>query len=281
MNSNLAARLISAAVTLPVVFYLLHVGGWWCFGFFVIAGIITLQEYASIVNDDPFERRVTVMIAAVVLSLSMLVERATDAVVLSHGAAVALCIVFTLRTGDMKTTWTRMCTLAFGMVYISLAVGSFYRLRVLGDTLENSVHTTWILIVLLAGWGNDTFAYFAGRAFGKTKLYEKVSPKKTWEGFFGGGIGALAAMFIIRFTVGDTYFGDVTIVDILCIGVPAMALGPLGDLAESLMKRSFNTKDSGGILPGHGGLLDRVDATFFIAPWALFYVTTLRPLLAS
>lgn len=281
MNSNLAARLISAAVTLPVVFYLLHVGGWWCFGFFVIAGIITLQEYTSIVSDDPFERRVTVMIAAVVLSLSMLVERAADAVVLSHGASVALCIVFTLRTGDMKTTWTRMSTLAFGMVYISLAVGSFYRLRVLGNSLENSVHTTWILIVLLAGWGNDTFAYFAGRAFGKTKLYEKVSPKKTWEGFFGGGIGALGAMFLIRFTVGDTYFGDVTVIDILCIGIPAMALGPLGDLAESLMKRSYNTKDSGGILPGHGGLLDRVDATFFIAPWALFYVTTLRPLLAG
>ena len=125
-----------------------------------------------------------------------------------------------------------------------------------------------------------TFAYFAGRAFGKHKLYEKVSPKKTWEGFAGGAIGAVASLFITRALFPDA-FGHFTTLDLLFIGVPAAALAPAGDLAESLLKRNYGVKDSGNTIPGHGGVLDRVDALFFVAPWVLLYATGIRPLLMS
>ena len=129
--------------------------------------------------------------------------------------------------------------------------------------------------MLIATWSNDTAAYFAGRAFGKHKLYERISPKKTWEGFIGGALGSTCVT--VAFVMGcNHWMPSLTYVDALWIGIPAAVLAPLGDLVESLLKRSYNIKDSGGVLPGHGGLLDRVDAVYYVAPWVLFYVHVLR-----
>ena len=194
-------------------------------------------------------------------------------------AFLVIAILFLLRTGDFDTAWPRMAALAIGVVYVALALVAVYRLRGLGDSFAYAwAKPTWVYVVMLATWSNDTFAYFAGRAFGKHKLYEKVSPKKTWEGFAGGAIGAVASLFITRALFPDA-FGHFTTLDLLFIGVPAAALAPAGDLAESLLKRNYGVKDSGNTIPGHGGVLDRVDALFFVAPWVLLYATGIRPLL--
>jgi phosphatidate cytidylyltransferase len=124
----------------------------------------------------------------------------------------------------------------------------------------------WVILAFVVTWANDTFAYFAGRAFGRHKLFERISPKKTWEGFAGGAAGSIAGALVTRALLPDD-LGRLSTAAIIAIGAGGAVLGPLGDLCESMFKRAAGVKDSGWIIPGHGGLLDRIDALLFVAPW--------------
>ena len=127
-----------------------------------------------------------------------------------------------------------------------------------GDGTFNPYIPMGFLIIL---WSNDTGAYLAGRAFGKTKLFERISPNKTWEGFFGGM--ALAVLIALNL---QQYFGSLDKVQWSCVAIVIAVFGTLGDLVESLLKRSLGIKDSGTLLPGHGGILDRFDGLLIAAP---------------
>lgn len=116
-------------------------------------------------------------------------------------------------------------------------------------------------------WANDTGAYLFGRKFGKTKLFERISPKKTWEGTIGGGIFSLTVAWIIA-----NYFELLSLQQWMILSIIVVIFGSLGDLTESLFKRSINVKDSGNILPGHGGILDRFDGVFISAPMVYVYL---------
>jgi len=124
---------------------------------------------------------------------------------------------------------------------------------------------------LLMLWANDTGAYLVGSKLGRIKLFERHSPKKTWEGFIGGIIITAGAAILI-----STYFTELTWQQWVWIGVLISTFGTMGDLVESMFKRSINVKDSGGILPGHGGLLDRFDGLLMAAPivYAYLYFVT-------
>lgn len=131
-------------------------------------------------------------------------------------------------------------------------------------TLTNNFDKQLLLIVLLPIYLNDTLAYVSGRIFGKRPMIPSVSPKKTWEGFIGGLLGAALVMLAILYFVG--YFTTQNALAIVIISALASILATLGDLFESKLKRSIGIKDSGNILPGHGGILDRIDAMLFVAP---------------
>jgi len=120
-----------------------------------------------------------------------------------------------------------------------------------------------VMGLLLLIWTNDTMAYFVGSKLGKTKLFERISPKKTWEGSIGG------ALFTLAIALGLSYvLPEFNRTQWLALGATAAVFGTLGDLVESMLKRSLAIKDSGSLLPGHGGLLDRFDAFFFYLPFA-------------
>ncbi|UCH30709.1 MAG: phosphatidate cytidylyltransferase [Myxococcales bacterium] len=123
----------------------------------------------------------------------------------------------------------------------------------------------WVLLTMVLAWGSDTSAYFVGRKYGKTKLAPRISPKKTLEGSAGGLAASVVGAMIMSF-----FLPGLTALDAIALGVLAGAAGQAGDLMMSVLKRSSGVKDSGGILPGHGGILDRVDALAFTAPatWA-------------
>jgi phosphatidate cytidylyltransferase len=125
-----------------------------------------------------------------------------------------------------------------------------------------------VVLVLLVAWIADTGGYFAGRFLGKSKLYEAVSPKKKWAGAWGGLAGSFAAVAVLKLVAADW----LTWLDVVLIAIPGGILGQMGDLAESLIKRSVGVKDSGSLLPGHGGILDRIDAVLFIAPYVYGYL---------
>jgi phosphatidate cytidylyltransferase len=130
----------------------------------------------------------------------------------------------------------------------------------------------WVLTALAATFANDSGAYFAGRALGRHKLYPAISPAKTVEGAIGGLIACVGALFLAR----ATFFRDLTVADCFLVAIPASILGPIGDLVESMLKRSAGVKDSGRLIPGHGGVLDRVDALLFVGAWVYVYAIHVR-----
>ncbi|MBI1908742.1 MAG: phosphatidate cytidylyltransferase [Deltaproteobacteria bacterium] len=145
-------------------------------------------------------------------------------------------------------------------------LGTFY---VTGFTLyigllrELPMGIFWVLALLVGTWMNDSCAFFVGKGIGRHKLSPRVSPGKTVEGFIGGLLGTAAGLFILRGLFHEPISFQQTILLALIIGF----LGPAGDLAESLIKRSYQVKDSGSLIPGHGGVLDRIDALIFNAPF--------------
>ncbi|MDG2074811.1 MAG: phosphatidate cytidylyltransferase, partial [Polaribacter sp.] len=126
-----------------------------------------------------------------------------------------------------------------------------------------------VICTLIFIWVNDSFAYLVGKNFGKTKLFESVSPKKTIEGFIGGLVFSLIAAFIISKQYENS---NINLLDWMIIGSILSIFGTIGDLIESKFKRQANIKDSGNIMPGHGGLLDRLDSLFFAAPFVYLYL---------
>ncbi len=121
----------------------------------------------------------------------------------------------------------------------------------------------WLLLPMFVIWAGDTGAYFAGRAFGRHKLAPRLSPKKTWEGAVGGACASVLG----GWAAASLFFDGIPFWQVVVIALPAAVLGQVGDLSESLIKRSTGVKDSGRIIYGHGGVLDRVDGLIFAAPY--------------
>ncbi len=151
-----------------------------------------------------------------------------------------------------------------GIIFATVPFSFFHALAYVTNGGYNN-HVPMAFLLML--WANDTGAYLSGRWFGKTKLFERHSPKKTWEGFFGGVLISALVGYVI-----SIYFTALAWNVWVSIAVIIGCVGTLGDLVESMFKRSLNIKDSGGILPGHGGLLDRFDGLLLAAPVVYTYL---------
>jgi len=275
--NNLALRILSAAVLLPPVITAFIVGGWWLRGLVLFAAVVGLFEYGRIVaKDSPRDRAALLIVGGLATCLSLVVSDPIIAILIMQIATMALASMFVLKPDELVTAWKRLCTLSFGVWYVGMSLLCVARLRDLGDSHVGAARGGFILVACTATWANDTCAYFAGRAFGKHKMSPQISPKKTWEGFVGGALGTLAFLVAGRALFPGVFEG-ITYVDMVLVGLPVSFLGPMGDLAESMLKRAYDVKDSGNIIPGHGGILDRVDAVFFVAPWALAYFSAIKP----
>lgn len=168
----------------------------------------------------------------------------------------------------MKSLWNEKDALhevtygSFGLIYCVIP----YAIMVWINDFDfgDGGSSYYLLYLFLIVWTNDTFAYLSGRLFGKTKLFERISPKKTWEGSVGGFLFSILVGVLIGYFTGEEI--AFWVVSSILISISAV----LGDLFESMMKRTVGVKDSGNIMPGHGGILDRFDAAIFAAP--VFYV---------
>ena len=147
--------------------------------------------------------------------------------------------------------------------YLLLSFTFLILLPFVNGVYEQSVILTLIILI----WVNDSFAFFIGKNLGKRKLFESVSPKKTIEGFFGGILFSLITAFIL-----SCFCDFLSLTNLIVISLIASILGTAGDLVESKFKRQANTKDSGNIMPGHGGILDRLDSLLFVAPFVYLYI---------
>lgn len=264
-------RIVSALIALPGALYLIHQGGlpfavlMWA----VVA--ICAHELASMtVPGDRVQAALTVALSLLLL-VGVQTGMASTPAGLAVGAlaVVAVLLVFLFRLGRIETSATRMGFLFLGVAWAGGLGSGIAALR-----LVSVDGAAWVLQACVLAWGSDTGAYFAGRFLGKKKLYETVSPKKTWAGAIGGVVSATLLALLFRHLFGP----EVPWIELAIVAPIGTALGQTGDLCESLLKRSVGVKDSGKIMPGHGGLLDRIDALLFTAPFLLAYAVIGRGL---
>jgi len=263
--SNLAARFLVAVVFVPAILALLYVVP--PIGFYLLtlaAAMVAGYELFGMVSNGDTVARVYGIVAAAAVSLAVWFFGKDPRVYITVLALVPLVgLLFPLaRLGDVQTAGLRSSTFAFGPVYCAMPL-TFLAL------LRRDAHPGWVILALMLAWFSDTGGYFAGRFLGKHKLYEAVSPKKTIEGAIGG---LFAAVFGALLGVFWYLHGRLPLAHAIPLAIVGGALGQAGDLAESLLKRSTGIKDSGGILPGHGGILDRIDAMIFTSTTVFLYV---------
>lgn len=284
---NLASRLLVAAVAAPIllfVFYLDNPVYTWVLVF--AATFIAQHEFFEMTLPDRADRRVSLaigMLAAAVFywwdqaALYAQTENMTFAAlgptVVLFLAVIPITIYYLFRFGDMGTVAQRTAFSITGIVYVGLMLGFLGLIKRDFGPAGGDM----ILFVLIVAWLGDTGAYFGGRFFGDRKLYPSVSPGKTWAGAWGGLIVATASAAALKLGLSAVHdppslMHMLSWVDILALAIPGAILGQIGDLVESLLKRSTGVKDSGSLLPGHGGILDRVDAVLFMGPYMYLYL---------
>ncbi|MBQ0037044.1 MAG: phosphatidate cytidylyltransferase [Clostridiales bacterium] len=184
---------------------------------------------------------------------------------------IELFVLAVIRYGKEKAfTFVDICTVLFSGIAIPLALSCLLRLRMMpyGGGL--------VMIPLVAAFCSDTMALFAGMAFGKHKLAPLASPKKTVEGAMGGLLGGMVGMLIFRFVFLLLTKQPLSVIWCLVIGLLGAAMGQLGDLSFSIIKREYGIKDYGKLLPGHGGVLDRFDSVIFTAPVVWLMVSCIK-----
>jgi phosphatidate cytidylyltransferase len=168
-----------------------------------------------------------------------------------------------------KNPFTNIAFTILGILYVALP---FSLLNYMAFPLEDQeFHFQIILGVFIMIWANDTGAYIVGVNFGKHRLFERISPKKSWEGSIGGAVITLAVAYLY-----SLFSHDLSLVLWLIIAVLVFIFGSLGDLVESLFKRCISIKDSGKILPGHGGVLDRFDAILLVSPMVFIFLEVIK-----
>lgn len=262
-------RLYTAAALIPAVYVIIvHLPPWALTLLLIAVGSIALVELYQIC----FQSRSNRLVIAVGLAAFILVV-ARDHMSLSLStllAASALIVSIAVRVLSSQTDhrWKDTLIILLGVLYVGFPLGTVVSSRSLpaGESL--------VLFLAVVTWASDTGAYYAGTLWGTHLLMPSVSPKKTIEGLLGGLALAVSAALLAQWG----FASQLSLSDALILGVLLTGMGLLGDLFESVIKRRTGVKDSGGILPGHGGMLDRLDSLLFTAPTFYYYVAYVRGL---
>jgi len=253
ISSSLRTRVLSALVLLPVVLALLYFGGLGFALLLALAAVLMAAEWDRLTGGATDGGIISLSGFALALSLLVVLFlgfRGHGGWALAALPPLALILALLSRLGRRDLVWP-----VLGLFWLGLPCLALLWLR-LGDS--GLLAVSWLF---LAVWCCDTGAYFAGRGIGGPKLAPRISPKKTWSGLLGGMLLAAVASALLAMASGQTGMALFAL-----LGALLALISQAGDLAESAVKRHFDVKDSGALIPGHGGILDRVDGILFAAP---------------
>ncbi|HEX7125570.1 MAG TPA: phosphatidate cytidylyltransferase [Thermodesulfobacteriota bacterium] len=263
-------RVVVALIGLPLLLAVLFLAPLWAFGcaVAVAAAGVQVEFYRLHAARLPTAEWRAAVIFGLVTSLAAVTGEPAAVLAMLTGSTFAVFLYALFRPEAARSAAERVGLLVFGLVYGPVLLSHAVLARAMPDHLGPGA----VLLALAAAWGGDTAAYYGGKSLGRRKLYPAVSPGKTWEGAAAGLVGTVAAALLVRAWL----LPDVPVRHVLVLGVVAAVVGQLGDLCESLLKRGAGVKDSGGLLPGHGGLLDRLDSFLFVAPLVYYYLRVLE-----
>jgi len=263
-------RILTAAVGIPILLYTVWNDTPYFFaGLTTLAMILGLHEFYSLASRRELRVFGAGGYAAALVVAAAFVRNEPAWIVAAIAVLAVLSLgVALLRPGDATHALASASATIFGVIYVALLAAFLIGVRMTPDTagtpkLSAKLLTTFFAMVMMT----DTGAYYTGRSLGRHKLAPRISPGKTIEGSVGGFIPAILAGFVCRLV----FFPQIPLVHVMVLGAVISLIGQVGDLAESLLKRGSEVKDSGSVFPGHGGMLDRVDSILFCAPILYYY----------
>lgn len=265
--SELLKRILFAVPAAILFIFLTWLGGWYFKGFIIVIGFFIQQETMRLLSSsgNPTDQYFPYTIGLWIM-LFPVIPHAFEI-----GLVILLLFIAIQTFSTSEDSITRLTSSFFAGLYAPIGLLSLMLIR---DTGGNEAGFLLTIATVLMVWGNDIFAFFGGKNFGKHKLAPAISPNKTWEGFLSGYVGCFAglllALFAVPFETGLTF--DLALPLILFVGT----FGPVGDLIESKIKRKAGVKDSSNLLPGHGGFFDRFDALLLAAPAAYVYIKLIQ-----
>jgi phosphatidate cytidylyltransferase len=264
----LRTRVLSAAVLIPLVAGLTYAGGWVLAAALFVVVVRCAYELFQLMRDAGY--RPSLVASSIVMAALLVIALFPDLHLL--GVVLAAAVIGTLiwqllqlPQGQPTQSWA--LTLGASL-WLGFLISHFVLLRDLSPPFGLGVGTRWLIVMFLVTWVNDSAAYFVGKAIGRHPCCPYLSPKKTWEGTIGGWIGGLVATVLLGYWLVDLpwYHG-------LALGALVATVAPFGDLAKSMVKRQMKVKDFSALIPGHGGMFDRIDSLLFVAPVVYYYVT--------
>ena len=264
LNVNLLKRVIVAFAGIPLLLWLIKAGGVWFFCFFCLLSLLAVFEFHRLAQHKAHPPALWLMLLVTLLVQgNFFLHLAEVWELLLVVVLVLLVMELFLKDGSPLLN---LGSVFPGLLYVNLSFGSLLRLRLEAADGKGEV---MVFLMFICVWSADIFAYFGGSIFGgkfiHRKLFERLSPHKTWEGFIFGLAGSVSASVVY-----GLYYPRLPLTTALLTGLLIGLASPAGDLIESMLKRDAGVKDSSGLIPGHGGVLDRFDTIMFVSPFMYF-----------
>lgn len=260
----LKKRVLTGAVTIPALYLLIGYGpGPTLLIMVLIAAALGLHEFYSLVlpENKRHEKAIGTLLGIVLASLIYFGNPFLIHALLGF-SIIFLSSLYMLKSANFALAISKIALTLFGMLYIGLLLSY---VTLIDKTVPGK---QWVLFLLSTVWAADIGGFFIGSLVGRHKLYPRVSPNKTIEGLAGGVGGAITAALLYR----KLFFSDLDVSHCVFLGFSLTLFGQMGDFTESMIKRSAHVKDSSGLIPGHGGMLDRLDSFLFSAPFLYYYI---------
>jgi phosphatidate cytidylyltransferase len=264
----LRTRVLSAALLIPLVAAVTYVGGWVLAGVLLAVAVLAAYELFQLMAKAGY--RPSLPASALVIAALLVEARFPGRNLLGLVLAAAVMGTLTwqlLRLPEGQPTQSWALTLAAAL-WLGWLLSHFILLRDLSPAPGLGLGTRWLVLAFLVTWINDTMAYLVGKAIGRHPCAPYLSPRKTWEGTVGGWFGGLATTAWLGYWLVDLPWGHG-----LVLGALVATAAPFGDLAKSMVKRQMGVKDFSTLIPGHGGMFDRIDSLLLVAPVVYYYAT--------
>ena len=268
-------RLLTGLVCLPILLAAIWHGDFWFLAALVVCSTVAIIEFLKMtaINNHRNPRLLSIIwtisfLVVGIYSIDISTFFSLSFVILIVGAF--LNALWAIIFADKQVIYRTWIISSFGPIYIGFSLAHALALRNLG--LDDDLGRNWILFSLILIFTSDTGAYVIGRTIGKHPVAPSISPNKTWEGTIAGFILVLVAAM----SMNKIFFPEIIYWQVLLIGATVGFMAPIGDLFESKLKRIYAMKDTGSILPGHGGMLDRLDSILLAIPFVYYYAVTIE-----